>query len=312
MPTEPQTAARPSAAAPPQPQREVWLDGAFVPAGEAAVSVFDHGVLYGDGVFEGIRSYNGRIFKLATHLKRLYDSAKSIRLDIPYSADELGDAVRQLVQRNGTLDGYIRLVVTRGAGSLGLNPFSSPNPVVFIIADTIKLYPQEMYDHGMHIITAATVANHPASLSPRVKSLNYLKNVLAKIEAIDAGAPEAIMLNAQGFVAECTSDNLFIVAPYHDKTSLLTPPLHASILEGVTRNVVIQLAHEVDLPVVQTDLTRHDLYVADEMFLTGTAAEVIAVTQVDGRKIGTGEPGPVTRRLIAAFRQLVADQAPED
>ena len=294
--------------------REVWIDGRFVPAGEASVSVFDHGLLYGDGVFEGIRSYNGRIFKLDTHLKRLYDSAKAIRLDIQYSAQQLAEACRELVQRNGVPNGYIRLVATRGGGPLGLNPFICKNAAVFIIADTIRLYPQEMYDHGMEIITAATIRNHPAAISPRIKSLNYLNNILAKIEAIDAGVPEAVMLNHQGHVSECTGDNIFIVrrAPSDGEPMLMSPPLHAGVLEGVTMNTVIGLARDAGIKIVHTDLTKYDLYTADEMFLTGTAAEIIAVTRIDGRSIGWGKPGPVTQQLNRAFRQFVENNCPED
>jgi len=298
----------------PQQDRVVWYDGKLVPEAEANVSVFDHGVLYGDGVFEGIRLYNGRIFKLATHLRRLDESARSIRLKLPYSLDELSHATRETVKANGLTDGYIRLCVTRGNGPLGINPFTCDRPRVFIIAASIKLYPEQMYREGMSIITAATIRNHPAALSPRIKSLNYLNNILAKIEAVDAGVPEAVMLNHQGHVAECTGDNLFLVRRMAgvEHPVVVTPPLHAGVLEGVTRNEVIRLAREAGHPVREMDITRHDLYTADEMFLTGTAAEVIAVTQVDGRDIGTGKPGPIAHDLIARFRALVADNAPED
>ncbi|MEM6334744.1 MAG: branched-chain-amino-acid transaminase [Planctomycetota bacterium] len=298
---------------PDKPQgRTVWLDGRLLPEAQATVSVFDHGVLYGDGVFEGIRIYNGRIFKLDTHIERLEASARSIRMELPYTRQEIADATRATVQANGLTNGYIRLCVTRGEGPLGLNPFLCRKPRTFIIAASIKLYPEEMYRDGMSVVTAATLRNHPAALSPRIKSLNYLNNILAKIEAIDAGVSEAVMLNPQGYVAECTGDNIFIVRHRPGRNVLITPPLHAGILEGLTRNVVMELAEDAGLDVRETDLTRHDLFVADEMFLTGTAAEVIAVTCVDGRTIGTGKPGPVTQDLIARFRKLVAENAPED
>lgn len=294
---------------------QIWLDGQLVPAAQATVSVMDHGVLYGDGVFEGIRSYSGKVLKLRTHLARFFESAKAIRLDLPYCADELADAIRETLAANGRADGYIRLAATRGVGTMGLNPFLSPKPSVFIITCNLKMYPQELYDNGMKVITSSVMRNHPAALSPRIKSNNYLNNILAKIEAIDAGCLEAVMLNPQGFVAECTGDNIFIVK----RGILITPPLHAGILEGITRNLVIDLAREQDLEVRETDLTKHDLYTADEMLLTGTGAEVIAVTEIDGRKIGPahdpaalGKPGPITLRLNKAFREMLADGAPED
>ena len=279
-----------------------------MPPEQATVSVFDHGLLYGDGVFEGIRVYGGRVFKLRTHLKRLYESAKAIRLNIPQSIDELFAATQEAVKANGVTNGYIRLCVTRGAGTLGLNPFVCPNPNTFIIVDAITLYPAELYENGLSVITSSVMRNHPAALSPRIKSLNYLNNILAKIEAIDAGVLEAIMLNVNGFVAECTGDNIFIMK----NGTLLTPPLHAGILEGVTMLTVIDLADAAGIPLARQDLSKHDLYVADEMFLTGTAAEVIPVTKVDNRVIGNGEPGPVSRQLVQAFRTLVAQNAPED
>ena len=291
--------------------KKVWLDGKLVPAEQASVSVFDHGVLYGDGVFEGIRIYNNRILKCATHVHRLFESAHSIRLDIPYSAEQIANAITQTCEANQITDGYIRLVVTRGAGTLGLNPFTCNKPCLYIIADTITLYPKEMYDNGMAIITSSVCRTHPAALSPRIKSLNYLNNILAKIEAIDAGVMEAVMLNPQGFVAECTGDNIFIVRQWEGQTTLITPPLHAGTLEGVTMNLVIDLAKKAGILVLRMDMTKHDLYVADEMFLTGTAAEVISVTKVDNRVIGEGKPGPITQKLLAAFRELVAN-APID
>ncbi len=292
--------------------KAIWMNGKLVPAEEARVSVYDHGLLYGDGVFEGIRFYNRRIFKLRTHLTRLYESAHAIRLKIPYESAALEAACRETIEATGRSDGYIRLCVTRGVGTLGINPFVCANPGVFIIADGISLYGRELYENGMAIITSSVMRNHPAALSPRIKSLNYLNNVLAKIEAIDAGVMEAIMFNHQGMVAECTGDNLFIVRPEGAGMTLVTPPLHAGILAGVTRAVVIELARGVGISVAETDLTRHDIYVAHEVFLTGTAAEVIAVTKVDGRAIGAGRPGPVTGRLHDAFHALVARDAPED
>jgi len=291
---------------------KVWLNGDLVPPQQAAINVYDHGLLYGDGVFEGIRVYGGRIFKCATHLKRLFDSAKSLRLNIPYSIDELTAAMRQTLEANKLENGYIRLCVTRGVGTLGLNPLNCERSSVFIIADAITLYPQEMYDNGMAIITSSVVRNHPASLSPRIKSMNYLPNIMAKIEALDAGLMEAVMLNPQGYVAECTGDNIFIVRDWDDGKALITPPLHAGVLEGVTMNVVINLARDAGIPVLRMDMTKHDLYVADEMFLTGTAAEVLPVTKVDGRLIGDGTPGAITQQLNKAFRDLVTNHAPED
>jgi len=297
---------------------KIWLNGKLVPKEKATVSVYDHGLLYGDGVFEGIRVYNGRVFKLQTHLRRLEESAKSIRLEIPYTAQELTVAIDKTLKANKRTNGYIRLCVTRGVGSLGLNPFNCERASVFIIADSISLYPAEMYDKGMAIITASTIRNHPGALSPRIKSMNYLNNILAKIEAIDAGVPEAVMLNHMGFVAECTGDNIFIVrnqgtpGSTGGQPTLISPPLHAGTLEGITMSTVLDLAAKQYLPIQRYDLTRHDLYTADEMFLTGTAAEVIPVTSVDGRQIGNGKPGPITRRLISAFKELVAKDAPED
>lgn len=303
---------QPAADAPAARTKHVWLNGQLVPQEQATVSVFDHGVLYGDGVFEGIRIYNGRILKLRTHLQRLEESGRAIRLDMPYSIDQLADATREVCQANQLTDGYIRLCMTRGSGTLGLNPFSCPEPCTFIIADSIRLYPQELYENGLSIITSSVVRNHPSALSPRIKSLNYLNNILAKIEAIDAGVLEAVMLNHQGYVAECTGDNIFIVRELDGQTTLLTPPLHAGVLEGVTMNLVIELAQQAGLPVRRMDLTKHDLYTAREMFLTGTAAEVIPVTAVDKRSIGDGQPGPITTQLIGAFRDLVRENAPED
>lgn len=290
------------------PLGQVWLDGKLVPSEKACVSVMDHGVLYGDGVFEGIRSYNGRIMKLATHLKRLYESAKAIRLVIPYTQEELAAAVRETLKANGRADGYVRLCVTRGIGEMGLNPFNSPRPTVFIVTCDLRLYPREFYENGLPIISSSVMRNHPAALSPRIKSNNYLNNIMAKIEAIDAGVFEAVMYNHQGFVAECTADNLFVVK----NGRVITPPLSAGSLEGCTRNLVMQLARDAGFTMVEQDMTRHDLYVADEMFLTGTGAEVIPVSTMDKRPIGNGKPGPVTQKLIAEFRALIAKGVPEN
>jgi len=281
--------------------QKIYLDGQLLDKEQAVISVYDHGLLYGDGIFEGIRVYSGRVFRHQDHLERLYESARAIRLEIPLSLDEMRAAVEQTVAANQLVDGYVRLVVTRGAGSLGLDIRRTSHPMVIIIADTISLYPEEMYEKGMEIITASTIRNHPGALSPRIKSLNYLNNILAKIEGTDAGCAEALMLNHLGQVAECTGDNIFIV-----KNGVLkTPPTDAGILEGVTRNVVIELARDAGIDVREMSLIRHDLYVADECFLTGTAAEVISVTKLDGRPIGAGVPGPITRQLRAKFQEYV-------
>jgi branched-chain amino acid aminotransferase len=280
--------------------RQVFLNDRLVPQEQALVSVFDHGLLYGDGVFEGIRVYFGKVFLLKEHIERLYESALAIRLAIPLSPAEMTRAVEETVKANGLDSGYVRLVITRGAGALGLDIRKTSNPQVIIIADTITLYPQELYDEGLRLITSSTIRNHPAALSPRVKSLNYLNNIMAKIEGTDAGTVEALMLNHKGEVAECTGDNIFIV-----KGGVLrTPPRDAGILEGITRNAVMRLARGLGIAVEEPALTRHDIFVADECFLTGTAAEVIPVVSLDGRIIGAGQPGPVTQKLLVAFREL--------
>ena len=278
---------------------KVWLNGDLVGRDDAKISVFDHGVLYGDGVFEGIRSYGGKLFRLDAHVRRLYDSARGIRLAIPMTPQEIAKAIADTLAANGLADSYIRVVVTRGAGTLGLDPNRCTHPNVFIICDKIALYPQELYENGLEVITAATMRNHPNAVNPRIKSLNYLNNILAKIEAIDAGTFEAVMLNHLGYVAECTGDNLFIV---RDAT-LFTPPISAGILEGITRDEIIAIARAEGTEVREENLTRHDLYVADECFLTGTAAEVIPVVRIDKRPIGEGKPGPVTKRLAEEFRR---------
>ena len=276
---------------------KIWLDGKLVDQADAKISVFDHGLLYGDGVFEGIRVYSSRIFELQAHIQRLYESAKGIRLDIPMSQGELIKATEETSEANGVIDGYIRLVVTRGVGALGLNPFICEDASVFIIADNIQLFPEELYEKGMKVISATTVRNHPLSIPPQIKSLNYLNNILAKIEALDNDVPEAIMYNHEGYVAEATTDNVFIVR----KGVVHTPPVEAGMLEGITRNVVIRLAKQENLEVVEKNLTRFDLYICDEFFLTGTAAEVIGVVEIDGRIIGDGRPGPVTQLLRKKF-----------
>ena len=283
--------------------RQIYISGKFYPQEDAKISVFDHGLLYGDGVFEGLRSYRGKVFRLAEHIRRLYESAKAIWLEIPMSPDEMSDAVNKAVHVNEIDDGYIRLVVTRGAGTLGLDPNRCSNPQVIIIADAISLYPPELYQKGLEIITVSVQRNHPAALSPRIKSLNYLNNILAKIEGIQAGCIEALMLNHKGEVAECTGDNVFLVR----QGVLQTPPLEAGILEGVTRDAVIEVATEAGIEVRQLPLTKHDVYIADECFLTGTAAEIVPVVRVDNRVIGTGKPGPVTRDLEKRFKKLTLE-----
>jgi len=285
----------------PKPGLKVFLDGQIVPVAEARISVFDHGLLYGDGVFEGMRVYGGRVFKMGAHLRRLFESAKAIRLTIPMSPQELAEATDRTVRANGVVDGYVRLVVTRGVGYLGLSITRTACPSVFIIADQIELYPPEMYEKGMAIITSSIVRNHPNAVSPRIKSLNYLNNILAKIEALDAGVPEAILFNHMGFVAEATGDNVFLVR----NGTAMTPPSDDGSLEGVTQAVVAELLRRRSVPFREAHLTRHDLYIADECFLTGTAAEVVPVTRIDGRPIGSGQPGPVTRQLMADFREYV-------
>lgn len=279
---------------------KVYINGKYRDEAEACISVFDHGLLYGDGIFEGIRAYNGRIFKLKEHIDRLFCSAKAILLNIPMSHAELMQAVVQTCRQNDVRDGYIRLVVTRGVGTLGLNPNRCKDPSVIIIAGKIQLYPLELYENGMEIITVPTVRNLHSALNPAIKSLNYLNNILAKIEANNSGCEEAIMLNAEGFVAECTGDNVFIVKENH----LLTPPLTAGALYGITRRVVLEMATELGLQASETNLSRYDLFNADECFLTGTGAELVPVVRIDGRTVGTGKPGKMTHRLVQQYRAL--------
>ncbi len=279
---------------------KVWINGRLYEKEDAKISVYDHGLLYGDGVFEGLRSYGGKVFRLEQHLARLWNSAKAILLEIPMSREEVARAVNETLQANGLQDGYIRLIVTRGAGSLGLDPNRTANPQVIVITDHITVYPDELYRQGLEIITASTMRNHPAALNPRIKSLNYLNNILAKIECMQAGCMEALMLNHKGEVSECTADNIFLVRD----GALLTPPTDAGVLQGITRDAVIDLARQSGREVRELTITRHDVYIADECFLTGTAVEVIAVVKVDSRRIGSGTPGPITRDLKDRFHQL--------
>ncbi|MCM3715063.1 branched-chain-amino-acid transaminase [Halalkalibacter oceani] len=281
----------------------IYLNGEFVEKEDAKISVYDHGFLYGDGVFEGIRVYEGNVFRLKEHLDRLYDSAKSIMLMIPQSKEEMTDILIKTLQKNKLQNAYIRLVVSRGVGNLGLDPSSCSNPQVIVIAEELALFPKELYESGLEIITVATRRNRPDVLSPKVKSLNYLNNILVKIEASLAGVSEALMLNDQGYVAEGSADNVFIVKG----NTLSTPPGYVGALEGITRNAIIEIALELGYTVKQEPFTRHDVYTADEVFLTGTAAEVIAVVKVDGRQIGDGHPGKETNRLLEAFRAKVIE-----
>lgn len=279
---------------------KVYINGKLYPKDEAKVSVFDHGLLYGDGVFEGIRCYNGNVFKFAEHIDRLYDSARAISMEIQLTKDELKDAVINTLKANNLKDSYIRLVVTRGVGKLGLNPFNCAEPQIIIITDFIQLYSKELYEKGLDAIIVSTIRNHSNALNPNIKSLNYLNNILAKIECINAGATEGIMLNKDGYVAEGTGDNIFIVK----NNEVLTPHTSAGILIGITRNVVMELAKEAGMTVREEQLTRNDLYNADECFLTGTAAEIIPVANIDGRKIASGKPGKVTLSLLKKYQEL--------
>ncbi|OEH91940.1 branched-chain-amino-acid transaminase [Bacillus solimangrovi] len=279
----------------------IYLDGNFVKKEEAKISVYDHGFLYGDGVFEGIRVYDGNIFRMKQHIDRLYDSAKSIMLEIPYTKEELTKITAETVVKNGLTSAYIRLVVSRGIGDLGLDPFKCEKPSVVIICEPLAIFSEELYESGLDIVTVASRRNRPDVLSPMVKSLNYLNNVLVKIEAHLANVSEALMLNDQGYVAEGSADNIFIVKG----KQLITPPGYIGALEGVTRNVILEIASELGYEVKETAFTRHEVYIADEVFLTGTAAEVIAVVKVDGRLIGDGKPGEHTQRLLQAFRERV-------
>jgi branched-chain amino acid aminotransferase len=279
---------------------QIYIDGAFLPQADAKVSVFDHGLLYGDGIFEGIRFYNGRVFRLDEHLARLWDSARALMLTIPMSIDEMEEATLATIRQNELRDGYIRLLVTRGVGNLGLSPDRCPRASVIIIAATIQLYPPEVYERGMTVVTCATRRISSAALGPAVKSLNYLNNIMAKIEANHAGADEGLMLNEQGYVAECTGDNIFVIK----RGVISTPPITSGGLRGITREVVFDICAEFGSPVREVELTRYDIYTADECFLTGTAAEVIAAIELDTRLIGDGKPGPLTQRVVARFREI--------
>lgn len=281
---------------------QIYLDGEWYPKEKAKVSIFDHGLLYGDGVFEGIRAYNGLVFKLTEHLDRLWESAHTIMINIPMTKKEMEKVIIQTLQKNQFKDAYIRVVVTRGVGDLGLDPAKCPRPSIFVITDKITLYPESLYKNGLDIITVPTVRNLPEAINPAVKSLNYLNNIMAKIEAKNSGCMEALMLNAQGYVAECTGDNVFMVK----RGRLLTPPTYLGALKGITRDAIMSLAVKHKVPCAEQVLTRHDLFNADEVFLTGTAAEVIPVVKIDGRVIGTGKPGKTTQLLLKAFHESTA------
>ncbi|NLC77160.1 MAG: branched-chain-amino-acid transaminase [Clostridia bacterium] len=284
----------------------IYLDGKYVPEEEAKVSVFDHGVLYGDGVFEGIRAYHGRVFKLHEHLVRFYESARTINLHIWLSMEELQEVVLETLRRNNLRDGYIRLVATRGRGDLGLDAANCPKASIFCIAANIRLYPEELYENGLAIAAVATRRNLPEAINPQVKSLNYLNNILAKMEAAQAGVPEAIMMNQEGYVVEATGDNIFIIKD----GKLITPPAYLGLLKGITRNTVMELAAEQGIPVLESVFTRHDIYNADECFLTGTAAELIPVVKADNRIIGNGKPGPIFNKLLELYRELTKVDGP--
>ena len=283
---------------------KVYIDGKLYPKEEAKISVFDHGLLYGDGVFEGIRCYNGNMFKFSEHIDRLYDSANAIALEIPMTKEEIGNAVKDTLDANNMKDSYIRLVVTRGIGKLGLDPFNCAKPQIIIITDLIELYPKELYEKGLDAVIVPTIRNHYEALNPKIKSLNYLNNILAKIECINSGAAEGVMLNKDGYVAECTGDNIFIIKD----NEIITPPTYAGILIGITRNVVIDLATEAGIAIKEEQITRYDLYAADECFLTGTAAGIIPVARIDGRKISSGAPGRITRSLLEKYHELTTKQ----
>ncbi|GMU38313.1 MAG: branched chain amino acid aminotransferase [Phycisphaerae bacterium] len=282
----------------PREDLKIWIDGELLPPSEAKISVFDHGLLYGDGIFEGIRVYNGRIFKEREHLRRFGESAKAIRLELPLPLEGIGEAMHETLRANNiTGDAYIRLLCTRGVGKLGISIYKAACPSLIVIADKIELYPPDVYQRGLKCITSSSIRVPPHALSPRIKSLNYLNNVLAKAEANDAGADEAILLNHLGQISECTGDNLFLVK----NNRLATPPTSAGILDGITRAVVMELARRRNLPVDEKALIQFDLYVADEIFATGTAAEIVPVTSVDRRVVGDGKPGPITRQLMQDF-----------
>ncbi|MCM8821685.1 MAG: branched-chain-amino-acid transaminase [Candidatus Omnitrophica bacterium] len=278
----------------------IYLDGRFVNEKQAKISVFDHGLLYGDGVFEGLRTYGGKVFRLKEHIERLFRSARAIMLEIPVSMEEMANIIIKTLKKNNLKDAYVRVVITRGIGDLGLDPRKCPKPTIFVIASKIKLYPQEYYEKGLSVVTIATRRNLTESINPAIKSLNYLNNILAKIEATNSGAMEGLFLNNEGYVAECTGENIFITVG----NNLLTPPIFAGALDGITRDAVIQLGKEMGLNVEEKLLTRYDLYNADECFLSGTAAEIVPVTLIDGRKIGSGKIGNLTKKIREKFHQL--------
>ncbi len=282
---------------------KIYIDGKFYSEADAKISVFDHGLLYGDGIFEGIRFYNGRVFRLGEHLDRLWDSARSICLEMPMTKEEMTEALLEAIRQNHLRDGYVRLLVTRGIGNLGLNPMQCKWPSVIIIVAAITLYRENLYRKGLTIVTCATRRCSPGALNPAVKSLNYLNNVMARLEANLADADEALMLNDAGNVAECTADNVFVVK----RGQIVTPPVTAGALRGITRSVAFEIATELGFKTLKADITRHDIYTADECFLTGTAAEIIPVVKADGRLIGNGKPGPITARIITRFREMTRE-----
>lgn len=284
---------------------KIYINGKLFSREDAKISVFDHGLLYGDGVFEGITFYNGRVFRLIQHIKRLYESAQTIALKIPMSVGKMIEEVKKTVEANELKNGYIRLLVTRGAGKLGLNPFTCETPSIIIIVDKLSLYPQALYETGLNVMTTATVRTPDVSLSPRVKSMNYLNNIMARIESLTAGADEALMLNTNGFVAECAGDNIFTIKEH----ALYTPSVSSGILRGITRDAVIELAEKNGMSVFEIEMTRHDIFNAEECFLTGSAAEIIPVVKLDGRAIGNGKPGTVTKMLMAQFKKLIENEA---
>ncbi|MBK8914623.1 MAG: branched-chain-amino-acid transaminase [Phycisphaerales bacterium] len=289
----------------PKPHLKIWMNGQLVPVDQARINVFDHGLLYGDGVFEGIRSYNGRIFECEAHVHRLFNSAKAIKLTIPFTEEQVAAGMYDAMAANGHMgpdkDCYLRVVVTRGVGLLGISPLRAWKPTLYIIADTILMYPREMYEKGMPVVVSSFTRNHSNAMPPSIKSLNYLNNILAKLDALEHGFPEAIMLNHMGYVSEATGDNIFLVRD----GQLQTPPTSAGILEGITRNTVIRLAREMGIEAVEKEIVRTNLYYADEIFLTGTGAEIIGVREVDRRPVGDGTVGPITRRLMDAYQKHV-------
>ncbi len=286
---------------------QVYVNGQYFPKEEAKISVFDHGFLYGDGVFEGIRAYGGKVFRLNEHIDRLYNGARGIMIDIPLKKEEMAEVVLETLRRNELKDAYIRLVISRGTGDLGLDPRKCKTPTIICITDKIVLYPEELYNKGMEIITAATRRNRPEGVNPQMKSLNYLNNIMAKLEANLAGAPEAMLLNNEDYVAECTGDNIFIVKD----GVLITPPPYVGILVGITRNAIMELAEKIGIKVEERVFTRYEVFTADECFLSGTAAEAVPVVKVDGRQIADGKPGPITNKILKEFKELIKTEGTE-